>query len=135
MFLLIKSSRIFTFIDKKLTIHPTKMTCSSSSSHNSQYICDKAIDGDLSTEWATKGEQVGAWIKIVFNHPYRLSKIRIMHRPHGSLVMFEDISLTFSDGTTENFTLGDEKGEIWNDVVLSQQPTSTFVKITAKVSM
>ena len=110
------------------------MTCSSSGSYDYRYTCDKTIDEDLSSEWATKKEQVGAWIKFDFDQYYQLSKTMIMHRTCrncGRNQMFKEISFSFSDGTTEKHTLKEETGKVWNEVILRRKPTTNFVNITA----
>ncbi len=38
--------------------------CSASTKYSSDYSCEKAIDNNLQTDWATSGEGVGSWIEV-----------------------------------------------------------------------
>ena len=114
------------------------MTCSASSQYNTDWGCTNAIDGNPGTDWATKGEGVGAWYKLDFVRYYKVDTIKIKHRASGGSPlgeMFKGISLEFSDGQKVDFTLNKvpfTNGLVWNDVYLPSTPISTYVKITAK---
>ena len=41
-----------------------KATCTASTEHSSAHSCEKALDDDLQTSWATKSGGVGSWIQV-----------------------------------------------------------------------
>ena len=113
------------------------MTCSASSEHSTNWGCENAIDGNSGTDWATKGEGTGAWIKLDFGDTYTVRTIKIKHRSTGNspaAELFKGISLEFSDGKKVEYTLNNISylgGLVWNEVVLTRAPISDYVKITA----
>ena len=110
-------------------------TCSRSSEYNSGYSCYKAMDGDLTTVWATRGQAVGAWIQINFDDTYQISKMLIMHRLYDKIL--KDITLEFSSGSPAYSTLRDFSDiprydqYSWNEVDIPGKRKTNFVKATA----
>ena len=109
-----------------------KMTCSASSKFDDRFACEKVIDGNSGTSWATRNEGIGAWIQLDFGSLYQVVYIRIKHRTNNlQKEMFKNITLEFSDGTKVDYTLNDQH-KYWNVVDLADNaPVSDFVKITA----
>ena len=111
-------------------IHPR--SCSASTEYDDRYNCDNVYDGLLSGyaySWATRGQQVGAWIQINLDSVYTLTKV--MARGRSSTERFKDITLQFGDGSSTDFTLSEDQNTVWNEIVLSDMPTSNYVKISA----
>ena len=108
------------------------MTCSASSKYSEDWACEKAIDGKVSTSWATKGQGTGAWIQVNFGNIYKVKKIKIKHRTNNAQAeMFKDVSLEFSDGTKFDYKLNNVHHD-WNEVILDNPPISDLVKVEAK---
>ena len=108
------------------------LTCSASSEYSGRFACEKAIDGNSDTSWATKRQGIGAWIQVNFGNVYQVEKIKIKHRTNNNQnEMFKDISLEFSDGTKDDYTLNNVHQD-WNAVAIDKRPMSSFVKIMAK---
>ena len=63
---------IFLFIE---LIHVPTSGCNASSEENQGHSCSKALDGNMKTDFATKGQGVGAWIKV---REFRLEHIMFM---------------------------------------------------------
>ncbi len=66
----------------------------------------KAVDGvisgypgDYTREWATRGEQTGAWIELRWNNPIIVSRLVFFDRPNTNDQITGGV-VTFSDGTT-----------------------------------
>ena len=118
-------------------IDPNTLTCVASSEHSGGWECDKAIDSDANSGWATNGQGTGAWIRISFGSMVNVEMVQIKHRATGSQPldeMFKDVELEFSDGTKVDFELNSipfTQGLEWNNVILATPAMSTFVTITA----
>ena len=54
-----------------------------------------------------------------------------MARGRSSTERFKDITLQFGDGSSTDFTLSEDQNTVWNEIVLSDMPTSNYVKISA----
>ena len=108
-------------------------SCSASSEHNSNYLCEKAFDGNLGDGWATLNQGVGAWIMINFESLYRLTKISVKQRPSDEY--FKDISIDFKDGTPVDFTLPHtHPSNDWEDIELTDHAdiiTTDYLNISA----
>ena len=59
-------------------------------------FCEKAIDGDMETAWATNNEDVGAWIEIVFPGKYDISKFSFTNRRCCNAGDYTQLSAVFS---------------------------------------
>ena len=90
------------------------MTCSASSEYSGGYSCQKAIDGNSGTDWATRGQGAGAWIQLNFPGNYEVRKMSFTHRATGSNragELFKDLTVELSGGNTVGpFTLGQSAG-------------------------
>ena len=87
-------------------------TCASSDPLSENDECNNVYNDDKKDGWFTKGDGIGAWIKIYFNENIRVSKIiyrhNILQKPAKRFNQnFKDLSLRFSDGTQLNTTLDD----------------------------
>ncbi len=76
-------------------------TCTASSHYDANFVCHRALDGNMHTTWATRHTGVGSYIKIMFDQNYTIDRIRLMQRV-SSLEKSKEIQLSFSDGTTQN---------------------------------
>ena len=105
------------------------MSCAASSEfHQNNFACERAMDGNTNTDWATNWQGVGAWIRLDFKKFYKVTKIRLRNRK--SQDRFENITLSFSNGKFINHTMGNDV--LWNDVKIPSDFTpSDYVKITA----
>ena len=54
---------------------------------------------DIGQEWASKGERVGAWIKLTWQQPQTVRRVRLFDRPN-TLDQVTGGRLDFSDGTS-----------------------------------
>ena len=112
-------------------------TCSASSKKRKNRRCQNAIDGNLSSDWATAGEGAGSWIQLNFERFYKIKMIKIKHRATGSKPegeLFKDVSFDFSDGQKIYATLNNityKIGLVWNEIVFPSHPESDYIKITA----
>ena len=101
--------------------------CSASSEYASpQHICENAFDSDQDSDWATQGEGVGSWIQSNFGAEYSVTRFEYRHRAHD-----EDnrqITLSFSDGSTQSFVLQDNIRSIQSFAVSPVQ--TSFVRLT-----
>ena len=86
-----------------------------------------AFDGNDETDWATKSEGRGSWIKanlfgtvMKFSYRHRTSKQQHYWN--------KDIRLEFSDGTYQSYQLKEESGV--QMFTLTKPVTTTFIKIT-----
>ena len=105
----------------------TISSCSASTEFSSGYTCNNAFDGNEDRDWATRGEGVGAWIKVNLNGFYQITKIMVLQR-NGEY--FKDISLEFSGNGRVDFTLSASK--VWEDLELDESSNNTnYVKISA----
>ena len=135
-FIFIKNSFLTT---KECNSQINEMNCLASSEFSNNYPCENAIDRKSNTDWATKGEGSGAWIKLNFGGFYRVTSIRIKHRATGSrpsLELFKGISFEFSNGEKFEFTLNNipytsANGLVCNNIKFPNNPSSDYVKITA----
>jgi hypothetical protein len=69
------------------------------------YRAEGAIDGivggfpnDITKEWASKGEQAGAWIKLSWDEPQKIANVWLFDRPSG-VDQVTAGTLEFSDGS------------------------------------
>ena len=96
-------------------------SCSASSEHSANYLCENAFDSDPESGWATQGEGAGSWIQSEFGLTYRVTRFEYRHR-----ISNEDnrqITLSFSDGTSQTFTLEDDVHDIQSFAVTPVQTT------------
>ena len=94
--------------------------------------------------WATEGNGVGEWTRIMFSEDILISKVVYTHGPYaipdptalGARIVteaynqnFKDVSFEFSDGSRVNVTLDDT----WDDMYFTVNPpkSSSSLKITA----
>ena len=105
-------------------------SCSASTEQDGNHVCEKAFDGNLDN-WATKGEGVGAWIKVNFDGSNRVTRVMVLPRERDAAAdgMFKDIKLEFQDMSTAVFTLSNAYE--WNEIKLTGSHISSYVKITA----
>ena len=99
----------------------TISSCSASTEYSSSYTCNNAFDG--SGDWATRGEGVGAWIKVNLDGLYQITKIMFLQR-NGEY--FKDISLEFSESDPVDYTLSASRS--WEDLELDI--ITNYVKIS-----
>jgi tetratricopeptide (TPR) repeat protein len=73
-----------------------------SSTHSSAYMPRNAVDGIIGQngagEWASLGEQAGAWLRITFFSPRHIRRVVLYDRPN-SYERILQAKLSFSDGT------------------------------------
>ncbi len=113
----------------------------SASSSLKNYDPELAFDGDNSTAWVegVKGNGIGQWIKFEFTESLNLNEIKIVpgydkyKENVGDLWVLnnqlKEISLTFSDGSTQDFSI--QEGNRFQK--LSLKPVNTkSVTITVK---
>jgi len=110
------------------------MTCSASTEHPGGYTCQKAIDGNSGTDWATRGEGAGAWIQLNFPKKYEVKSLTLTHRAtggHRQGELFKDLTFEFSNGQTAGpFTMDNSAGSS-KSFTIPNKIVSKFVKITA----
>ena len=110
-------------------------TCTVSTQYSPSYSCKHMFDGDDATDWATRGQGVGAWLKVDFGgKAIEVSRIELRHRFGGqySRENFKDIQLQLSNGYEMTATLSDHAD--WNTAELLDGPhvaSATWLKITA----
>jgi hypothetical protein len=70
------------------------------------YRAEGAVDGhvggfpsDIGEEWASKGEAIGAWIKLTWQEPQSVRRVQLFDRPN-TLDQVTGGRLDFSDGTS-----------------------------------
>lgn len=90
---------------KNVAPQSTVEVSSLASGSNAKGINDGVIDGlggpqnDAAHEWASD-QSAGAWVKLTWTKPQRISKVRLFDRPsHAEWIRTG--TLTFSDGSTE----------------------------------
>merc|ERR1712218_288158 len=105
------------------------MTCAASTEYSSSFSCEKAIDGNANTDWATLGQGAGAWIQLDFNRMFYVRSLAFKHRRGAEL--FKDLSLEFSDGQIVGPFTMDNIGGGSKTFILPRNILSSFVKITA----
>merc|ERR1712129_100270 len=72
--------------------------CSASSEYSNNYGCQKAYDGSYGTDWATRGQGVGSWIRLNFTQKTGVSKVKIANRKGNE--RNRKIELSFDDGSS-----------------------------------
>ena len=79
--------------------------CGTSSQFDNTYSGANAVDGDLSTEWATASVGTGSWICITLPGSYAVAQLTFWQRQTTSSIfdLIVDALATFSDGTTQTF--------------------------------
>jgi hypothetical protein len=106
------------------------------SSTHADYDAKGAIDGvvggwpgETAEEWASRGEAVGAWIKLSWNQPQRVGRIQLFDRPNAADQVTGG-KLEFSDGTS--LTVGTALPDAADQgVEITFEPkTVTWVKFT-----
>jgi len=101
-------------------------SCSASSEYSDDWLCENAFDSDPESGCATQGEGVGSWIQSEFGATYRVARFEYRHR-----ILDADnrqITLLFSDGSSQTFTLQDDVNDMQSFAVTPVQ--SSFVRIT-----
>ena len=110
------------------------MTCSASTEHSAGFTCQKAIDGNSGTDWATSGEGAGAWIQLNFPKKYEVKSLALTHRATGGNrqgELFKDLTFEFSNGQTAGpFTMDNSAGSS-KSFNIPNKIVSKFVKIIA----
>ena len=93
-------------VDSRSNIASLATVTASSQNSVAAQTADKAVDGvidgypgDVTREWATVGEGVGAWIKLSWPVPYAISRIVLYDRPNLNDGIIS-ATLTFSDGSS-----------------------------------
>lgn len=74
-----------------------------SSEFDGSFIAENAIDGNHSSEWASRGDGVNAWIQINFDRTVTLAKIIIRDRAN-TTDNWGAGTVTFSDASTQAHT-------------------------------
>jgi len=101
-------------------------SCTASSEYpGGGYACERAFDTNPDADWATHGEGVGSWIQSNFGTAYRINRFEYRHRAPDE--DNKDITLSFSDGTSQTFTLENRDDIQSFDIV---PVPSSFVKLT-----
>jgi len=74
-------------------------TCTATSAEPN-FLCEKAIDDDLATQYKVKtgDNSVGSSINITFPHEYLISTVKITQLP-GSSIQIERVKITFDNGS------------------------------------
>jgi len=108
-----------------LVLVPSTSCSASSEFLGGGYACERAFDDNSDTDWATQGEGVGSWIQSNFGTAYRIIRFEYRHRAADE--DNRDITLSFSDGTSQTFTLENRNDIQSFDIVPVQ---SSFVKLT-----
>ena len=101
-------------------------SCSASSDSGGAFTCESAFDSDPESDWATRRQGVGSWIQSNFGAEYLVTRFEYRHR-----IFNEDnrqITLSFSDGSTQSFVLQDDIRSI-QPFAVSPGRTS-FVRLT-----
>ena len=83
-------------------------TCTGVSSENGESHetpCKQAVDDSVSTEWATKKEQAGAWITMDFDKGEETINRMVYSNRCGEFDRNKVVQLEFSDGTRQNITV------------------------------
>ena len=104
-------------------------SCSASTEHNDNYRCENAFDSDPDSEWATQGKGVGSWIQSNFAigaEYYSVTRFEYQHRagPEDN----QQITLSFSDGSSQSFTLQDNTNAVQSFVISPVQ--TSFVRLS-----
>ena len=79
-------------------------SCTASSEYDSSWGCENAFNGNDEKQWKTRDETTGAWVKSKFSGRFQVRRFEYRQRP----LYFEynkGITLTFSDGSIQSFTL------------------------------
>ena len=90
------------------------------------YGCEKAFDDVTDSSWATWNEGVGSWIRSDFGATYTISRFEYRHRST-PIEYNRGITLSFSDGTSQTFTL-ENREDIQSFAIVPVQ--SSFVNLT-----
>lgn len=88
----------------------------------------KAFDGSTSTEWATRGQGTGSWIKA--NFLATVTQFTYKQRGVRSSGWNRGIRVEFSNGYTQKFTLKDTSAV--QTFTLSRPVSTAFVKIVVE---
>ena len=70
--------------------------------YNAKGVVDRTVGGypgNTYQEWASKGETLGAWVRLRWSRPRTIRKIWLFDRPN-RLDQITDGTITFSDGST-----------------------------------
>lgn len=106
-------------------------SCKASSEYSSAFTCKNAIDGNLKSDWATKGQGTGASYTLNLGAIFTIETLTLQHRSSGSAKeqeRFKDIRLTFDDGSQKTATLSNSPD--FQDIVLASATTTQNIKIT-----
>ena len=101
-----------------------------SSEYSADYAGNKAIDGNLGTDWASKQEKT-PWIKLTFPQPVEVSGIQLVQRVMGDEYIDSGV-LEFDDGT--QIEMKDMQTKTINRVYFESRPVK-WVKFSVKTSM
>ena len=117
----------------------TGFTCSSSSGKN----CFRVFDEDLTSFWTSEWLSVEkdryaqgfvSWIEISFNEKLTVSRldfVRQSDKPGGNdCSNFAEVELSFDDHETRKWSLKADKNKIWQDIKISPNVDTTFIKIS-----
>ena len=107
------------------TMIPSASCTASSEYPGGGYACERAFDTNPDSDWATNAEGVGSWIQSNFGTAYRIIRFEYRHRAADE--DNRDITLSFSDGTSQTFTLEEGDG-IQSFAIVPVQ--SSFVNLT-----
>jgi len=110
-------------------VNLAEITCTASSDYSAQFSCEKAFDNDEGSDWASRGEGVGAWIQATFPRPVKIAKLKILQRRNPSEAN-KQISLTTSSGWSHTAMLLEKGDTQWNIITLPEPVTTNWVKIT-----
>jgi LmbE family N-acetylglucosaminyl deacetylase len=97
----------------------------------------KAVDGvvdgwpgDYTREWATEGEDAGAWIQLAWATPYVVDRVVLYDRPNANDHVIGG-TLTFSDGTGVNVGALDNTGAATTVTFPPRSITSVTFTVTS----
>jgi uncharacterized protein (DUF1501 family)/uncharacterized protein (DUF1800 family) len=129
-YLLNRESTVFIGYNPKTTKKIIN-SCIASSTYNIvsngvyTYGCEKSYDSSLSSQWVSRSEGIGAWIKLTFTRPTIINVFKHSGRCSPSPTN-KRLRLYFSDGTNQTVQAS-------NDCLLQEYPiksvTTTFVKV------
>eukprot|EP01006_Ploeotia_vitrea_P048095 TRINITY_DN67197_c2_g1_i1.p1 TRINITY_DN67197_c2_g1~~TRINITY_DN67197_c2_g1_i1.p1 ORF type:complete len:299 (-),score=15.38 TRINITY_DN67197_c2_g1_i1:65-961(-) len=109
-------------------ITPWIESVSSSSTYSARHVPENAIDINPETQWATRGEGVGAWLKMTFTCPLLLHTLVFKDRTHAGEhnKLFE---LVYSDGSTAKVSLANTADLQEIELPSRKLTTSVTIKI------
>lgn len=105
-------------------------TCKASSEYSSAFSCKNAIDGNLKSDWATRGQGTGASYTLNLGAIFTIDTLTLQHRSGGHAKeqeRFKDIRLSFDDGSSKTATLTNSQD--FQDIEVASA-TTQYIKIT-----